>query len=327
MNRRAVPLGLATVALLTACSTTKTATAKISRVAKTSDLAALPSCSPGDNPLRMLAPEKLVGPAHGTVTANRVRRSWSIDDGQLEVAPAPPTDKPALSARQAACNLIAAITPNGAPLSGLVPMGSTLGYGRLTVSPQVGHSPVYLGDPEQPIPTPPNYRYRPAWILTVRYLQAFSCPAMVGPLPSPRPTTGPPAWSYVVLAVDATTGADAVTYVGRAFAGCGGGRAIPASSTIPRESVSVPWRAEKTSSDGSTGQVEALYAGCESVDPQGAWVNRSRPELEVDAGLTLGRRCGPPAWHAVDVHPATVTQTIPARLEHATVGPIDWTDD
>jgi hypothetical protein len=228
-----------------------------------------------------------------------------------------------LSARQAACNLIAGISPNGAPLSGMVTMGSMLGYGRMTVSPNVPHSPFYFGDADAPIPTPPAYRDRLAWILTVRYLEPFSCPLMRAPLPSPRPTTGPTAWSYLVLAIDPSTGRDAITYFGRMPEPCGGSGAIPASTTIPGETVSVPWRDATVSADGSTGQVEAFYADCESVDQQGAWVNRSRPEVEVDAGWVLGTKCGPRAWHLVELHPATVTQTIPTPLDHAPVGPVD----
>jgi len=261
------------------------------------------------------------------VSGGRGGRAWSVDEGAIQVATASPAKTPTLSAHQAACNLMAGLTPQNYPLSYVLPTGSTLGYGRLTVSPKLAHAYLYVGQSDQTSPTPPVYRDRPAWILTVSYSPPYSCPAMVPATPSPAPSptrSVPRSWSYLVLAVDAMTGRDAITYVEAAPAGCGGGgQEDPATSTIPYQNVSVPWRNEWMSKDRVLGQIDTFYAGCETVPQQGAWVNRERPEVEVVAVRAIGKTCGPRQWHTLQLHPATVTQTIPTKLAHAPIGPID----
>jgi hypothetical protein len=227
-----------------------------------------------------------------------------------------------LSERQAACNLLATLTPNGFPLYDIAPSGSVLGFGRITVSTALPHTDLFIGG-KQTHPTPAAFRDRLAWILTVNWSPPSSCPAQTGPL-SPAASSAPKPYplTYQVYAVDATTGTDAITFVAKRPGGCGG-PPDPATSAVPYQEVSVPWRNVSAQPAGQVGSIEARYAACETVPFGGAWVERSRPEVQVSVMRRLGSPCGPSAWHRLTLHPATVGAAIPSRLGHAETGPVD----
>jgi hypothetical protein len=285
----------------------------------------LPACAPGDDPLQSLRPAPLAGPAHGSSSAGRITHGWSLDSGALTVAPAAAGSVPALSDRQAACNLLAALTPNNEAVAEVAPRGSSLGFGTLTIAPTVARGFSYatavgVATP----PPPPTYRARPAWILTISYAAASSCPAMPFPAtsPTPRPTL-PQSWDYQVYAVDASTGADAVGYVESHPANCTP-TTEPASRWVPYEQLSVPWRGLSIAAGGSTGTIQAAYSSCDGFPSSGgAWVSRSRPEVQVSVMRVLGQHCPPASWHSMTLHPPTVTETVPSTLAHSPVGPID----
>jgi hypothetical protein len=288
-------------------------------------LAALPACSAGADPEQLLAPSKLPGPASPAVRAGRVVQGWSVDDGGLSVTPPAANEQPVLSERQAACNLLAAVAPNGGTVSDMLSTGSVLGFGRLTVSSKVPHNDLYIGMQTQHL-RPAVYQNRPAWILTLRYERVYSCPAEITPTGAPRPSATPVrahSWFYIVFAVDAVTGRDSVTYVEAAPGGCVAGLVEPPDSTVPYERVSLPWRSLAVDPGGASGTIEVLASSCDAFEPGSGWVSQSGPELEVAGRRPLGGTCAPATWKSLPVHPATLTQTIPAKLSHAGVGPID----
>jgi hypothetical protein len=322
LRNRFVPVALAAMVIAGASACGASAASPRPR-----DLSALPACAAGDSPSRLLAPAKLPGPAAGSVSDGRIRKGWSLDGGALTVAPVAGGQTPALPEQQAACNLLASITPNGRSLPDIAPLGSVLGYGRLTVASNLPHVYSQVGN-EQVHSSPTVFKNRLAWILAVNFSPPSSCPAMIGPAspapsspssgvtPSARPLT------YQVYAVDATTGTDAITFIAKRPGGCGG-PPDPATSAVPYQAVSVPWRNQTIGGDNGLGSLEARYANCETVSLDGAWVDRERPQVQVSVLRRVGNPCGPSSWHRVTLHPGLAGDTIPARLSHAPTGPID----
>jgi len=312
--------------LVTACGPKHNASAKPS-ASPVRVLGSLPSCTPGDAPEKLLAPDKLAGPAAGSVRDGRVTRGWSLDGGALAVTPASASEQPVLTERQAACNLLASLTPTGGDLSEVAPSGSVLGYGRISVAAKMLHSNYGIGQ-GQSAALPAAFEDRPAWILAVKDVPVYSCPMMVPTSPSPsssRTRALPPNWFYKVFAIDATTGRDAISYVETTYGGCRPGDAFAARSSVVYERMSLPWRG-LSGAGASLGSVQAAAAPCEVIRFGGAWVNDSKPQVEVMALRQLAQTCTSAKWKTIVLHPATVIQSIPQRLSHAPVGPIDRVD-
>jgi hypothetical protein len=284
----------------------------------------LPACAPGDRPERLLVPGKLTGPAAGSVHDGRISRGWSVDGGALKVASAPANEQPLVSEQQAACNLLAVLTPNGDQVVGVAPLGSVLGFGRLTVSSKLERTNGGSSPWGQPVPAPPSYQNRPAWILTVKLVLVSSCPAQTSSTASPAPNRWAHKTFYEVFAIDATTGRDAISFRSADPGNCSPSQADPPSSSVPFELLSLPWRGLTRSGDGASGTIQVSFTACDTLyGPTGAWVMRTQPQVEVSARRILGSQCSGAAWRATDLHPATVGQTIPKQLSHARVGPVD----
>jgi hypothetical protein len=125
-----------------------------------------------------------------------------------------------------------------------------------------------------------------------------------------------------VLALDAATGRTSITFIESAPQGCGVGE-NPASSTVPYEFVSVPWRPGSIAANRKSGQIQIFAPDCEPVPPGGARVGRSTPQVQVAAVRQLGAGCGPAVWRTLSLFPATVNALIPTQPTHAAVGAID----
>jgi hypothetical protein len=288
----------------------------------------LPGCAPGDKPLRSLRPSKLRGPARRAVSDHQVVTAWSVDHGKLRVRPAG-NATPLVSRHQAACNLIAAINPNNLGLAWIVPTGSNLALGRMSISPSVhaGTNNAGLIETRQ---RPAPYRNRLAWILTVSFAPVISCPER-GPSAGSAGRAGATArhrhrhgWLYQVYAIDADTGLAPATYIESTSEPCGGPGIVPPSVTVPIEALSLPWQLENVNASRTSGTLSVSYSPCRSIKVSDTTtVNISKPVVDIPELRRYGPVCGTQGVLKVLLWPATNRRQIPRHLIHAIVGPVD----
>jgi hypothetical protein len=229
---------------------------------------------------------------------------------------------PTVPRRQAACNLIAANEPNNFQVLYLLRSGSTLALGRVSVAPRVRHRATFDGTSKTG--RPDRYHDRLAWILTVSFAPPSSCP-VAGSHTAARLAARRKLWDYEIFAIDAHTGASAITYVERRRNSCGSPGTQPPFVSVPAESLSVPWRLDHLSANRRSGGITVYYASCpdESADLD-VWVSRHTRTVEVLARRSFGPPCSEVRAHHAWLHPPTVTTRIPRHLRHERTGPIDW---
>jgi hypothetical protein len=222
-----------------------------------------PACGPGWAGSR----PGLTGPAVTDLTGGAATQGFSLDGGQFAIAPPPAGDNPRVSRTQAECEALAAVAPGGEPLiyaSGV--SGAAVGYGLVTVSPQL---PVdswqgYYPDINLPTPAPARYQSRLAWVMVFRVFYRADCPGVTQTAPpSPGGYTG---YEYEVFIVDAATGGDAISYDEAAPRECDGTGLFPPSVSIPVELTSVRWELGSRGPHDSYATLTAYVPPCLDYD-------------------------------------------------------------
>jgi hypothetical protein len=87
------------------------------------------------------------------------------------------------------------------------------------------------------------------------------------------------------------------------------------------EVLSVPWTLITRNTDGHTAQITIRARPCDGYT--GAWADRKNParvNVLVDHPVAA---CGPATPRTITLHSATVTTTLPTKLEHAPTGAQD----
>lgn len=278
-----------------------------------------------------LAQMVLGGPAVGALRGGAAGSAFSLDGGDLTVAPPRAGDRPAVPVGQAECAALASLNFNNAPLLGSALQGGVaVGYGRVSVAPGLlsasPHGAYSIADAgggsSAPTLLPPSaYQQRLAWVVVVREVLVSSCPMMpaTATATAPKVAAVPSDYGYGVFLVDARTGADALLYVEGYPQPCGGPGRVAPSVTVPAEQVSVPWTLVSRSPDGYSGQVSATVLPCDGY-PHTVLVDRDRPDLGVVVLRPVGPACGQPSQVGLGVHAATVTSNLPAQIGHDPVG-------
>jgi hypothetical protein len=316
------------VSALAACGSV----ANTASPATTTTMPALPACALP--PLRAPSPKSpqfdLTGPAVSALHGGAARVGFALDAGAFTMTPPRPGDRSEIPANAAECAALASISPNGLPLLQLAAGGVAVGYGLVSVSPQViatTPSTAYVEhsgtdhDTNPKLPRPAAYQNRLAWLVVVKDNEEFF--GRSGP---PRPpgaittTTSPRLAShgYLVFLVDARTGSDALLYQE--------GQPGPVTSagspsvTVPAEQVSVPWVLESRSPNGYEGRIMATVLPCDGV-PNPVTTERGRAALAVIVRRPVGSHCGAPTQVSVALHAAVVTFNLPAHIVHEALGP------
>lgn len=296
--------------------------------ASTCDLPALPRA--GTTPPGGLPGLALAGPALTALHGGPVLSSFTLDGGDLTVAPPRPGDRPTVPERQAECTALASVNTDGASLVGAaLQSGIAIGYGRVTVAPQIlsqYHRPPTYAAMTRParLPAPAAYRQRLAWVVVVKENFAYSCPAMTVS-PQTRTTPAAPAalptdHGYGVFLQDARTGGDALLYVEGYPAPCGGPGRVAPSVAVPAEQVSVPWALLSRNPDGYSARIRATVQPCDAY-PNTVLVSRYSPSVRVTVLRPVDAACGAPEAVTLALHASTVTTDLPAHIAHAAVGP------
>jgi len=181
--------------------------------------------------------------------------------------------------------------------------------GVTTTSAGVGSAATTSSAPPLTTPTPslPRYDNRLAW---VGIAWDGDCPAPAG---RPRPAT-----RYVVVVIDADTGASVIDYTSRSAPSCSG-PALAASVSRPSELVSVPWQPVGPSSTA----VRVTMPACSTYFGWTEVPGPSASSVQVVARKPFDPDCGSKATSVQvvdDVVPLGKAQT---QVPHAPVGPVD----
>jgi hypothetical protein len=263
----------------------------------------------------------LTGPAVNALQGGPALASFALDGGKFSVSPPETGDAPVVSALQAECAALASIGPNGImPLDfALGYRGAAVGYGRVTIDPELiaNPAPILLGQtnentkPSLPRPTP--YEHRLAWLVVMKNTLIFHGPQARGTIPEP----GPDQYGYLVFVVDAQTGTDALMY---AESQPGPGGTIAPAVSVPVEQISVPWTLISRSPNGYTGTIDATVLPCDGY-PKPVSVDATRAAVAVVVQRAVGATCGTPVHVTLPLIAATVTSDLPAEIAHDPLGP------
>jgi hypothetical protein len=281
-------------------------------VAKTCDLpAGVPGPAPGQG---------LTGPAVTDLTGGAATNGFSLDGGQFSIKPPPSGDIPRVSRTSAECEALAAVAPGGEPLIYAYGVsGAAIGYGLVTVSPQLPADSWqgYYPDMNRPTPAPARYQSRLAWVMVFRVFYRANCPGVTQTTPpSPGSYTG---YEYEVFIVDAATGGDALSYDEAAPRECDGTGLFPPSVSIPVELTSVRWELDSRGPHDSYTTLTAYVPPCLDYDKQVQVGFYSGPVAVLAYGQ-VGASCGSPRPVTVRVVPARGPRSLLPTLEHAPTG-------
>ncbi len=207
-------------------------------------------------------------PMNARVVHGRFTTPVDLDGGVLRLIPATSGDVPAVPEQEAARKIWASPTLTGY-------QKGPLGYGLVTIAASA--------------PGVPAIRKLLAWVGFAQERALVSCPAIQAPGPSVTTTSGPPlprtsGWAAVVIG--AKTGSPAVSYVARS-APCG--TIVPASLTLAKEIISVPWQPIS----GGLASVLVSVPPCGSI--AGSTANESAGSVTIWVGAVVpdvARHCG-----------------------------------
>jgi len=304
-----------------------------------STIATSPVGPPSDSPLTSCvsshpaAVRPIDSPLARRFAFDRVQSAWSLDGGRLVAAPAPADAAPNVDAALAYCNLLAATTANGYPITGAARQhGLSFGLAVVTIADALyatGNGQAYADGDLSPVTLQPFHR-RLAWIALVEPDLYSLCPRMVS---GRSKTTGPaipPLPSFQVLLIDAATGTAGVIYAAWTNSPCFGTPEGPSISGLS-EQVSVPWTFGKQLSDPREAQITYYPRPCDArplseydVDQQRAvFLDRDHPNLVRVVLARVVTSCGPASPTAIHLVSATRAEPLPSHLVHAPVGAQD----
>ena len=226
-----------------------------------------------------------------------------------------------MTATQAECAALASSSPNG--LSPLVLAtsygGAVLGYGRVTIAPELIAHPTSndMGQtnentkPTIPLPTP--YQHRLAWLVVVKNVLTFHGPAQGFTIAKPRPDQ----YGYLVFVVDAR--ADPMHWCTRRVSPHRAERS-PRPSACPsnRSRFRGPWsRDRRTGISGRSTHGPPVRRLSEAgVGRRDARRTRGRSSNAPSA-----RRAAHPSTSPLPLRAASVTSDLPAEIAHDPLGP------
>lgn len=295
---------------------------------------------PADSPLASCVdPTPTVPKPIGTALGQhfddaRLRTAFTLDGGGFKAVPAAQSARPAISASLAFCNFLANATPDNVPMIDAgVAHGMSFGLAVVTVADSVLRPGPrsYLVGAQQHTESLQPYHARLAWIAVTEPDVVSNCPAMPA-TPAARPTTEqkrlPP---YEILAVDAVTGSDGITYSARTNANCGGGYQ-PAGVAPAAEFVSLPWTLVARGPGRESATIRYRPRPCDLSRDLPTFEDTGRPAVWADLehpGLVrvqlerVLQSCGPAEPTDVLLRSPTVTTDLPQHLVHAPVGAED----
>jgi hypothetical protein len=281
-------------------------------VAKTCDLPVdLAGPAPGQG---------LTGPAVTDLTGAAATKGFSLDGGQFTIKSPPSGDTPRVSRTNAECEALAAVAPGGEPLMGAYGVsGGAVGYGLVTVSPEL---PVdswqgYYPDMNLPTPAPARYQNRLAWVMVFRVFYRADCPGVTQTSPpDPGSYTG---YEYEVFIVDAATGGDALSYDEAAPRECDGTGLFPPSVSIPVELTSVRWELASRGPGDSYATLTAYVPPCLDYDKT-VQLGFDDDLVTVLAYGQVAASCGSPRPVTVRVQPERGGRSRWPTLAHAPTG-------
>ncbi len=181
--------------------------------------------------------------------------------------------------------------------------------GVTTTSAGVGSAATTSSAPPLTTPTPslPRYDHRLAW---VGIAWDGDCPAPAG---RPRPAT-----RYVVVVIDAGTGASVIDYTSRSSPSCSG-PALAASVSRPSELVSVPWQPVGPASTA----VRVTMPACSTYFGWTEVPGPSASSVQVVARRPFDPVCGSRATSVQVVDDVVPLGKAQSQVPHAPVGPVD----
>jgi hypothetical protein len=283
----------------------------------------LPQCAVGDHPVHRLRPGRLKGPAERDQTNHVVTSEWSVDHHKLRVAPPPAGATAAIGIRQAARNLLAALTPNNFSIADTLNAGEQLELADVTVSSRTRTGYNYSVSSGSERDRPAVYRRRLAWVLVTAFSPPTSCPS-TGGTARKRPAANRRSFGYQVYALDAQSGGSPLIYTESGPEPCGFQGWVAARVSVPHEQISMPWTLDSVARDRESAELTASYSTCGSDSVQDeANVGRPKPVVELIQERDYVPVCAP-STERVELAPATIYRRIPKHLIHARVGPVDW---
>lgn len=330
----AAALAVGTLAVLSACASRPIAAPQGSSAPAVSSAAGASSSALVSRPCVHPDPPDPppVSPAIPGVAANGDLASvWSLDAGQLTVAPAAGA-RPAVERAQAMCTLLAALAINGGRVleegSGL-----TLFLGKVSIADRLLRSPLDAGEggPVQPPPLLTPFHSRLAWVAVIDPPLMSSCPAMLAGSPlatSPAPSRDavPTIVPYQALILDATTADDGLVYEARTNEPCQPDATFGPGAGALLVEMSVPWRLVSRDPGGLTGSIEVSVTLC---DDYATGANTSR-DISGLVEFVVGRPvagCGIPTAKSQILRGPTVSDQLPPTLIHAATGDLDVIPD
>jgi len=267
--------------------------------------------------------DALRGPARGDVSGGVFVHRLSLDGGALTVRPPRSHDHAGYAGGAALCEVMASTTVNGFTIGPQSPDTIAAGLARVTVDPTLPSMSMQLfGVQPSKRPVPARYQDRLAWVVVV------SPPIRInggsGGLTCPLPTKRERATrhNYVVFAVDAQTGGDALLYTeGNYGQICAGAHESP-HVDVPLTSVSVPWRLVSERPDRARARIAFDVAPCDGYDRDVLAERDTYPaRIRVVVSRPFGPLCGPTRRVVVSARPAAIGLNFSPTLAHAPVGP------
>ncbi len=268
----------------------------------------------------------VTGPA-AALAGGAATASLRLDDGRFVLAAPAPGQTPSITAAQAECAALASTGPNGDSIAGSAEgLGLAVGYGLVTVAPNLGsQGPVGVDGGPDPstgpkLSAPARYDARLAWVVVVEDPPVFNCPEMPAVPPTSVATAPtPPSYGYVAFVLDAHSAADALLYSEGGPQSCGGPGTRPPTVSVPAEQVSVPWQLVSRAADKYAGTVSIAVLPCDG-HPGVASIDRDHPAVQVVVQRPFGASCGAATSVNIPLHAAIVTADLPAHIDHDPVG-------